>query len=129
MRRLECLDGLRGLLATYVLVSHMAAFTVLPAWLTAPFTRGGAAVDVFFILSGTVVLRSLEGIGFDRGRFLGARAARIMSAFLVVFTLAVAVQPLPTALVGMPWSRRTMPDGRCGPPAGPETGRWRSART
>ena len=103
MRRLECLDGLRGLLATYVLVSHMAAFTVLPAWLTAPFTHGGAAVDVFFILSGTVVLRSLEGIGFDRGRFLGARAARIMPAFLVVFTLAVAVQPLPTALVGMPW--------------------------
>ncbi|MBV8615897.1 MAG: acyltransferase [Acetobacteraceae bacterium] len=103
MRRLECLDGLRGLLATYVLVSHMAAFTVLPAWLTAPFTHGGAAVDVFFILSGTVILRSLEGIGFDRGRFLAARAARIMPAFLVVFALAVAVQPLPTALAWMPW--------------------------
>jgi peptidoglycan/LPS O-acetylase OafA/YrhL len=29
--RLECLDGLRGLLATYVLVSHMAAFTGIMA--------------------------------------------------------------------------------------------------
>ena len=101
--RLECLDGLRGLLATYVLVSHMAAFTVLPAWLTAPFAHGGAAVDVFFILSGMVILRSLEGTGFDRSRFLVARAARIMPAFLVVFALAVAVQPLPTALAWMPW--------------------------
>ncbi|HJS88223.1 MAG TPA: acyltransferase [Acetobacteraceae bacterium] len=103
VRRLECLDGLRGLLATYVLISHMAAFTVLPVWLTAPFTHGGAAVDLFFILSGMVILRSLESIGFDRCRFLLARAARIMPAFLVVFAVAVAVQPLPTALAWMPW--------------------------
>jgi peptidoglycan/LPS O-acetylase OafA/YrhL len=103
MVRLECLDGLGGLLATYVLVSHMAAFTILPAWLTAPFAHGGAAVDVFFILSGMVILRSLEGTGFDRSRFLVACATRVMPAFLVVFALAVAVQPLPTALAWMPW--------------------------
>ncbi len=103
VRRLECLDGLRGLLAIYVLVSHMAAFTVLPAWITASFAHGGAAVDLFFVLSGMVILRSLESFGYDRSRFLLARAARIMPAFLVVFALAVAVQPLPTALPWMPW--------------------------
>ncbi len=85
------------------LVSHMAAFTVLPAWIIAPFAHGGAAVDLFFVLSGMVILRSLKSFGYDRGRFLLARAARIMPAFLVVFAVAVAVQPLPTALPWMPW--------------------------
>jgi peptidoglycan/LPS O-acetylase OafA/YrhL len=58
---------------------------------------------VFFVLSGMVILRSLEGFGYDRKRFLLVRAARIMPAFLVVFAAAVAVQPLPTALPWMPW--------------------------
>ena len=102
-RRLECLDGLRGLLALYVLVSHMAAFTVLPVWVRQPFAHGEAAVDLFFVLSGMVIVRSLESFGYDRGRFLLARAARTMPAFLAVFAVAVAVQPLPTALPWMPW--------------------------
>ena len=33
MKRLECLDGLRGLLAVYVMISHMAPFAVLPGWI------------------------------------------------------------------------------------------------
>jgi peptidoglycan/LPS O-acetylase OafA/YrhL len=102
-RRLECLDGLRGLLALYVLVSHMAAFAVLPVWIRHPFAHGEAAVDLFFVLSGMVIVRSLDSFGYDRGRFLLARAARTMPAFLVVFAVAVAVQPLPTALPWMGW--------------------------
>jgi len=102
-RRLECLDGLRGVLALYVLVSHMAAFTVLPVWIKQPFAHGKAAVDLFFVLSGMVIVRSLDSFAYDRGRFLFARAARTMPAFLVVFAIAVPVQPLPTALPWMPW--------------------------
>ncbi|MEO8715860.1 MAG: acyltransferase, partial [Acetobacteraceae bacterium] len=102
-RRLECLDGLRGLLALYVLVSHMAAFTVLPGWIRHPFTHGEAAVDLFFMLSGMVIVRSLESFDYERGRFLLARAFRTMPVFLVVFAVAVPVQPLPTPLPWMPW--------------------------
>jgi peptidoglycan/LPS O-acetylase OafA/YrhL len=32
MKRLDSLDGLRGLLAFYVLLGHMAPFAVLPDW-------------------------------------------------------------------------------------------------
>lgn len=102
-RRLECLDGLRGVLALYVLVSHMAAFTLLPAWLRQVFAHGEAAVDLFFVLSGMVIVRSLESFGYDRVRFLSARWVRTMPAFLTVFIVAVAVQPLPDALPWMPW--------------------------
>jgi peptidoglycan/LPS O-acetylase OafA/YrhL len=102
-RRLECLDGLRGLLALYVLVSHMAPFAALPGWMTHPFSHGEAAVDVFFVLSGMVIVRSLESHSYDRHGFLFARAARTLPVFLVVFAVAVAVQPLPTALPWMPW--------------------------
>ncbi len=102
-RRLECLDGLRGVLALYVLVSHMAAFTLLPAWLRLVFAHGEAAVDLFFVLSGMVIVRSLESFDYDRVRFLLARAIRTMPAFLAVFLVAVAVQPLPDALPWMPW--------------------------
>ena len=60
MRRMECLDGLRGVLAVYVLLGHMAPFAAAPRWLAGLFSHGGAAVDMFFILSGMVIVGSLE---------------------------------------------------------------------
>lgn len=108
-RRLECLDGLRGLLALYVLVSHMAPFAALPGWMTRPFSHGGAAVDLFFVLSGMVIVRSLESHAYDRRAFLWARAARTLPVFMVVFAVAVAMQPLPTALPWMPWVAQDNP--------------------
>ena len=46
MKRLDCLDGLRGVLAVYVMLGHMAPFSALPGWMTGPLSHGGAAVDV-----------------------------------------------------------------------------------
>ena len=63
MKRLECLDGLRGLLAVYVLLGHMAPFAVLPGWIQLAVSHGGAAVDVFFVLSGLVITQSLLRAG------------------------------------------------------------------
>jgi peptidoglycan/LPS O-acetylase OafA/YrhL len=42
MKRLDSLDGLRGLLAFYVLLSHMAPFAVLPDWTQDAVSHGGA---------------------------------------------------------------------------------------
>ena len=103
MRRLECLDGLRGGLAAYVMISHLAPFAVLPAWAERFFAHGGAAVDVFFVLSGMVIFRSWEGFAGRAGPFLLARAARTLPIFFVTFALAVAVQPLPSGFPLMPW--------------------------
>src|SRR5690348_9655804 len=107
MRRLTCLDGLRGLLALYVMLSHTLPFAAIPRWLASPFSHGGAAVDVFFILSGLVIVQSLGSYRYQRAPFLIARVARIYPVFLVVFAIAVLVQPLP--IPAMPW---IAPDGQ-----------------
>ena len=103
MKRLECLDGLRGVLAVYVMLGHMAPFAALPAWLTGPLSHGGAAVDVFFILSGLVILRSLESCQFSARPFLISRVARIFPVYLVMLAMGIAVQPLPIPFDEMPW--------------------------
>ena len=81
MKRLECLDGLRGLLAVYVMISHMAPFAVLPGWIAQPLSHGGAAVDVFFMLSGLVIIGSLEKFHYRAATFLIARVARIFPVY------------------------------------------------
>lgn len=103
MQRLACLDGLRGALACYVMASHMAPFALMPHAVAALLSHGGAAVDVFFILSGLVIVRSLDGTGWRGWPFLIARIARIFPAYLPMLALAVAVQPLPCGFEAMPW--------------------------
>jgi peptidoglycan/LPS O-acetylase OafA/YrhL len=103
MERLKCLDGLRGVLAVYVMLSHMAPFALLPVWLASALSHGGAAVDVFFILSGLVIVRSLERFDYRARPFLAARVARIFPVYLAMLALAVAVQPLPDGFERMPW--------------------------
>ena len=77
MKRLRRMDGLRGVLAVYVMVAHALPFAALPAWATAPFTHGGAAVDLFFALSGLVIVNALER---SNGRFVPFVAARAQAA-------------------------------------------------
>ena len=103
MKRLECLDGLRGALALYVLLTHMAPFAALPAWIVRPLSHGEAGVDLFFILSGLVIVRSLERFDYRAQPFLIARVARIFPVFLPVFALAVAAQPIGVGFARMPW--------------------------
>ena len=103
MKRLECLDGLRGVLAVYVMLGHMAPFAVLPPWVQSIVSHGGAAVDVFFILSGLVITQSLFSSGGQAAPFLVARVTRIFPAFLPVFALAVLLQPASCGFERMPW--------------------------
>src|SRR5215207_7650556 len=103
MRRMVCLDGLRGVLAFYVLLSHSLPFAPLPPWLLSLFVHGGAAVDVFFILSGLVIVQSLASFEYRPLPFLIARVARIYPVFLAVFALAVAVQPMATSFDNLAW--------------------------
>lgn len=98
-----CLDGLRGVLACYVMLSHTVPFAPLPHWVHWLFQHGGAGVDVFFILSGLVIVQSLESFGYRAWPFLIARVARIYPVFLVVFALAVMVQPIATGFERMSW--------------------------
>jgi peptidoglycan/LPS O-acetylase OafA/YrhL len=103
MKRLESFDGLRGVLAVYVLLGHMAPFAVLPHWVQDAVSHGGAAVDVFFVLSGLVISQSLLHVGGQATPFLVARVARIFPVFLAVFAAAVAVEPWSCGFEYMPW--------------------------
>jgi peptidoglycan/LPS O-acetylase OafA/YrhL len=94
---------LRGLLAAYVMLSHLAPFALLPGWIAQALSHGGAAVDVFFVLSGMVIVRSLDRFRWQARPFLRARARRIFPLFLVVFAAAVAIQPLALPFASMPW--------------------------
>ncbi len=103
MKRLECLDGLRGALAAYVLLGHMAPFGAVPAWLQNLVSHGNATVEVFFILSGLVITQSLYRAGGQAAPFLTARAARIFPVFLPVFAFAVWIQGTSCGFEYMPW--------------------------
>jgi peptidoglycan/LPS O-acetylase OafA/YrhL len=103
MKRLDSLDGVRGLLAFYVLLSHMAPFALLPHWMRDAVSHGGAAVDIFFVLSGLVITQSLQRAGGQAAPFLVARFARIFPVFLAVFAVAIAVAPWSCGFEQMPW--------------------------
>lgn len=103
MKRLQCLDGLRGVLAVYVMLGHMAPFAAMPGGIAHALSHGGAAVDVFFMLSGLVILRSLESFRYRAQPFLIARVARIFPVYLVMFAVALCVQAVPIAYASMPW--------------------------
>ena len=100
---MACLDGLRGGLAVYVMLSHLAPFAAIPGWIAGALSHGGAAVDVFFALSGMVIATSLDRFAWRPGPFLRARVRRIFPLFLAVFALAVALQPLALPFASMPW--------------------------
>jgi peptidoglycan/LPS O-acetylase OafA/YrhL len=103
MQRMTRLDGLRGVLAIYVMLGHAMPFTVLPAWVQGPVHHGEAAVDVFFALSGLVVVQSLERFEYRAGPFLRARARRLLPVYFVVLAFAVGLIFAGSPVPEMPW--------------------------
>lgn len=110
--RIHELDGLRGLLAVFVALYHLLApFTGLEAWLRqhAPiFLQGWYAVDVFFVMSGFVMLHVYGRIFADEVtlpaflRFMWARMVRLypVHLFAMMVTL-VLLAPMLTKHVGL----------------------------
>ncbi len=101
VERLSRLDGLRGVLAVYVMLGHAMPFTVLPHWVAGPFSHGEAAVDLFFALSGLVIVNSLEHFGCRFWPFMRARAWRLLPVYFAVLALALVFYAWP--LPAMPW--------------------------
>jgi peptidoglycan/LPS O-acetylase OafA/YrhL len=103
MPRLLRMDGLRGLLAVYVMLGHALPFTRVPGWAAAPFSHGEAAVDLFFCLSGLVISQSLaHHPGF--GAFIAARARRLLPVYALVLACSIALLLAGDPLPAMPWT-------------------------
>jgi peptidoglycan/LPS O-acetylase OafA/YrhL len=103
MQRLSRLDGLRGVLAVYVMLGHAVPFTVLPAWAIGWLAHGQAAVDLFFCLSGLVVINSLERFGYRAGPFLQARGRRLLPVYWLVLGMGIFVIAWGSPLAAMSW--------------------------
>ena len=90
MSRIAAIDSLRALAVLSVVVYHLDA-----RWLPGGF----AGVDIFFVISGYVVTRSLAAHGGERlGTFIAGfyarRMRRILPAFLVCLVATVALDVL-----------------------------------
>jgi len=100
------LDGLRGLLALLVVVFHYGLTTMLN-YITGGLTqRGewGLCVDVFFIISGFVLIRSYHDRPLDSTTYFLRRTARLYPLMLLTTVLATALaslngSPQPVSLV------------------------------
>ena len=100
-------DGLRGLLAVYVMLGHAAPMVPWPhrvgRIVEAVVSHGFAAVNLFFALSGLVIVQSLARFESRALPFLAARAKRILPVYILVLAAAIGVLHLGSPFPLMPW--------------------------
>lgn len=102
LERIDALDGLRGVLAGAVVLSHTATLTYLPPSVHVPspleylgWHLGAPAVDVFFVLSGYVVTRAFDTRRGPYLTFLWRRARRLLPlAWLAAALGLLVIRPL-----------------------------------
>ncbi len=104
MGRLKRLDGIRGLLAVYVMLGHALPLTTAPAAIQSLFRHGEAGVDLFFALSGLVIAFSLQRFGGNFRPFIAARARRLLPVYLCALAASIAICCLGDPLRGLPWA-------------------------
>src|SRR5882762_280564 len=98
LSRVECLDGLRGIAALWVLVGHCAILTGLSLPV---FDKPDLGVDLFMMLSGFLMvfhyqLRAKEEPWSEPGtwiKFWARRFFRISPLYYILLTLAFALGP------------------------------------
>lgn len=105
--RLVRLDGLRGVLAVYVLLGHAAPFIPwspgMGRAVEAVVSHGGAAVDLFFALSGLVIVQSMARFDGRALPFLAARARRLLPVYFAVLTASILCLAAGSPFARMPW--------------------------
>ena len=97
---IEEFEGLRGVLAWWVVFGHMAAFS---GWMGGKegtpliievFLRGGVPVDVFITMSGFVIFFLLNNKDSGYKKYLTGRAFRLLPAYYVMLLCAILTLPL-----------------------------------
>lgn len=83
-QRITSIDGLRGLLAAYVMLAHVFEWSTVRL----PSLNPGIAVAVFFLMSGYVLTPTWKG---DYGEFLVRRFVRLWPVYAFVLGVSVAV--------------------------------------
>lgn len=97
MRRIDSLEGLRGLLALWVIFGHVVSLAGFGADWRGPFrvmASGGHAVDVFVILSGFVIFLLIDRAREPYAVFIWRRFWRLFPAFAICCVIMLALTPL-----------------------------------
>ncbi len=104
-------EGLRGLMAWWVVIGHMAQFAGYHgaqkdlAWPMAILLRGAVPVEVFITLSGFVIFSLLSrATDFQYRPYLVARFFRLYPAYIVALVLALLTIPLAIDAHSAPWA-------------------------
>jgi len=77
--RSDEIQVLRGIAILLVLIVHWSLGTQIFQWIGL-INPGWIGVELFFVISGFVVIRSFERSDFDLGRFVAARTFRLYPA-------------------------------------------------
>lgn len=89
------IQELRGIAIALVLLQHLSLPNDLLAALGAPFTNPGySGVELFFVISGYVVMHSLQRGGWDLRRYAVRRVFRLYPALLVFLAVSALVLAL-----------------------------------
>ena len=111
-RRIDELEGLRGLLALWVAGSHVVCLCGLdasrPAWVPRSvwewLVYAGTAVNAFVILSGFAIFKMLRSSPPSYRAFLTGRAFRLFPVYLTCFALALVLVPTSAQVAATaPW--------------------------
>jgi len=87
-RHFDDLDGMRGLLAVLVMLHHYGLNTIINAFVPLGVVEWTLCVDIFFLLSGLVLCRSVAGKGTGALQFAWKRFGRLFPmhwAILLIF--------------------------------------------
>jgi peptidoglycan/LPS O-acetylase OafA/YrhL len=108
--RIRELDGLRGIACALVLLWHLVNRQIGPAeggawgWIRTGLSQSWSGVDLFFVLSGYLIIRNLSRDSARDGwvgRFIAARAFRLIPAYALLLAgaalLAAWVERAPGA--------------------------------
>lgn len=109
MKRIPEFEGLRGFLAWWVVIGHIIYFSgIEPDFFPQGIrliAKQAYPVDVFIILSGFVIFMLIEKKHQSYKVFIIQRFFRLYPAFLVLFTLAVLMNPLKMEIFNnIPWA-------------------------
>jgi exopolysaccharide production protein ExoZ len=108
---LRAMEGMRGVAVLLVFLTHYCTFSEpwraggqpwLAALATMLHTAGNAGVDLFFVLSGYVIYKSLVVRRQAFGGFMARRVKRIYPTFLVVFVLYLVLSMVAPDLTNLP---------------------------
>lgn len=90
--RIQSVQYLRGLAALGVVFCHYGAYFAFPSAVSNTFSFGQAGVYVFFLISGFIIIYSLQSANYEVGKFftfLFKRSIRIDPSYYVTILLLI----------------------------------------